>query len=201
MASVMVPPQVLLGLENEWTRTQTVYDSAGIGLLIKSASATMQLRAQANSNICQINANYVGRGNPGGSLELQAWPGQPVSSLYLYSDSTQAISNGVALTQLDIGQIPAQSTLTVVSGTVYQNTTNRYLSIDVAVYATTTGTAGTMAFARGASSTPSTIWTRMVSSATTSTSTDVQPIRIQPGFYWSLTLSGATFGTITQVEE
>lgn len=156
MASVMIPPQVLLGLANNWAQTQTW--EANVGGTINS----------------QLDVLGSVRGYQGG---------------------------GVAVGMLSVGDTPAQSTLTVTSGTVYQNTTDRYLSIDVAVYATTAGTAGTMAFKKGASSTPSTIWTRMVSSASTSTATDVQPIRIPPGFYWSLTLSGSTFGTITQNEE
>lgn len=178
MASVMIPPQVLLNIPVTFNEQVTT----GKGLYVEGVG----------TGYCNILLPNNGSISSNGSNPNSMGPAGDVWNFgYVFLSEKNII----------VGEDPAQSTLTVTSGTVYQNTTQRYLSIDVAVYASTAGTAGTMAFAKGASSTPSTIWTRMVNSATTSTSTDVQPIRIPPGFYWSLTLSGATFGTITQVEE
>ena len=62
-----------------------------------------------------------------------------------------------------VGQTPSASNPTITSGTVYQNTTNSYQTIDIPCYASTAGTAGTVAVAYGSSSTPSTIYTQYVS--------------------------------------
>ena len=93
------------------------------------------------------------------------------------------------------------STPTIGSGTIYQNTTYSYQTIDIPCYATTAGTAGTVAVAYGTSSTPSTIYTKYVSGSTSSTAQAVIHLRIPPQWYYEVTVSGVTLGTPTMIQE
>ncbi len=80
-----------------------------------------------------------------------------------------------------------------VSGTVYQNTTPVPITIYQPAYASTSGTAGSVAVALGSTSTPSTLYTDLVDAGTTSTSPRVLPaLRVPPGWYYSFTATGAT---------
>ena len=96
---------------------------------------------------------------------------------------------------------PAASAPAIASGTVYQNTSASYQTLYIPVYASTAGTAGTAAFALGTSATPATIFTQYVSGSTASTSQEVITVRIPPQWYFSLTVTGATIGTVTQIQE
>ena len=78
------------------------------------------------------------------------------------------------------------------SGTVYQNTYNTPITIYQPAYATTSGTAGTVAVALGNSSTPSTLYTKQISGGTSSTEPDVCTVRVPPGWFYSFTASGVT---------
>lgn len=79
------------------------------------------------------------------------------------------------------------------SGTVYQNTTGTPITIYQPAYASTAGTAGSVAVALGTSSTPSTLYTQYVSGATSSTAPmTLPPLRVPPGWYYSFTISGTT---------
>ncbi len=100
-----------------------------------------------------------------------------------------------------LGVSAVASAPTLVSGTIYQNTTASYQTLYVPAYASTSGTAGTVALALGTSSTPSTIATEYVSGSTSSSAAVVMTVRIPPQWYYSLTTSGATLGTITQIQE
>ena len=104
--------------------------------------------------------------------------------------------------RISLGVVPVASNPTFASGTIYQNTTASYQRLIVPVYASTAGTAGTAAVALGTSSTPSTIATEYISGSTSSTSQKVLEscATIPPGWYYSVTLSGASFGTITQIQ-
>ena len=102
---------------------------------------------------------------------------------------------------LEIGTTPASSTPSIVSGTVYQNTSSGYQTIDIPCYATTAGTAGTVAVAYGTSSTPSTIYTQYVSGSTSSTAQSVVHLRVPPQWYYELTATGVTLGTATMIQE
>ena len=88
-----------------------------------------------------------------------------------------------------------------VSGTVYQNTNPYDIEIDLPVYATTSGTAGYVTIAKGASSTPTAIGNQFVSGSTSSTSTDIIKLRVPAGWYYSFTGSGVTFATATPFAE
>ena len=84
-----------------------------------------------------------------------------------------------------------------VSGTVYQNTNPFDIEINLPVYATTSGTAGNVAIAKGATSTPTTVGTQYVNGATSSTSADIIRLKVPAEWYYSFTASGVTFGTAT----
>ncbi len=100
-----------------------------------------------------------------------------------------------------LGVSAVASAPTLVSGTIYQNTTYSYQTIDIPCYATTAGTAGTVAVAYGTSSTPSTIYTKYVSGSTSSTAQAVIHLRIPPQWYYEVTVSGVTLGTPTMIQE
>ena len=110
--------------------------------------------------------------------------------------------NGSKNNSISLGIVPTASNPTFASGTIYQNTTDSYQRLIVPVYASTAGTAGTAAVALGTSSTPSTIATEYISGSTSSTSQKVLEscATIPPGWYYSVTLTGASFGTITQIQ-
>ena len=80
----------------------------------------------------------------------------------------------------------------LVSGTAYINASGVPITIYQPAYATTSGTAGTVAVALGTSSTPSTIYTKQIPGATTSTAPDVCTLRVPAGWYYSFTATGAT---------
>ena len=109
--------------------------------------------------------------------------------------------NGSKSNRISLGVVPSASNPTIASGTVYQNTTNSYQTIDIPCYASTAGTAGTVAVAYGSSSTPSTIYTQYVSGSTSSTAQAVIHLRVPPQWYYELTVSGVTLGTPTMVQE
>lgn len=109
--------------------------------------------------------------------------------------------NGSKNNPISLGVVPSASNPTIASGTVYQNTTKSYQTIDIPCYATTAGTAGTVAVAYGASSTPSTIYTQYVSGSTSSTAQAVIHLRVPPQWYYELTATGVTLGTPTMVQE
>ena len=82
------------------------------------------------------------------------------------------------------------------SGTVYQNTNPNDIEIDLPVYATTSGTAGYVTIAKGASSSSlTTIGNQFVNGSTSSTSVDIVKLRVPAGWYYEFTASGVTFGT------
>lgn len=109
--------------------------------------------------------------------------------------------NGSKNNTISLGVVPSASNPTIASGTVYQNTTNSYQTIDIPCYASTAGTAGTVAVAYGSSSTPSTIYTQYVSGSTSSTAQAVIHLRVPPQWYYELTATGVTLGTPTMVQE
>ena len=102
---------------------------------------------------------------------------------------------------IEVANTPASISPTIDSGTIYQNTTNSYQTIDIPCYASTAGTAGTVAVAYGSSSTPSTIYTQYVSGSTSSTAQAVIHLRVPPQWYYELTATGVTVGTPTMVQE
>ena len=92
---------------------------------------------------------------------------------------------------------PTLSANPPVSGTVYQNLTFEDIIIYLPVYASTSGTNGSVAVALGTTSTPSTIYTKFVSGTTSSVATDMIILNVPAGWYYSFTGTGVTFGTAT----
>lgn len=80
----------------------------------------------------------------------------------------------------------------LVSATVYQNKTAVPITIYQPAYATTSGTAGSVAVALGSSSTPGALYTQWVNGSTTSALPEVLQLRVPPGWYYSFTTTGAT---------
>ena len=85
------------------------------------------------------------------------------------------------------------------SGTVYQNTNPYDIRIYLPAYATTSGTAGSVAIALSSSSTPSTVGTKFVSGSTSSSATEIIELVVPAGWYYEFTASGVTFGTATVI--
>ena len=83
------------------------------------------------------------------------------------------------------------------SATVYQNTNPYDIRIYLPVYATTAGTAGTVAYGEDASSTVTEMTARYVNGATSSTAVDIVELVVPAGHYYEFTASGVTFGTAT----
>ena len=96
---------------------------------------------------------------------------------------------------------PTAISPTVASGTVYQNTTNSYQTLTLPFYASTAGTAGSVTINMGTSSTPGTWTTVYVSGSTSSTSTTNYTLRVPPGWYYEVVVSGATIGTVNGIQE
>ena len=141
------------------------------------------------------------------------------TSNYAYLSGTVGISNNAGLTMNIVNpdtvyahfkfvsinnssapyiSFPFTPTLTAnppVSGTVYQNTNPYDIEIDLPAYASTSGTAGYVTVAKGATDTPSSIGNQYVSGDTSDTSEQIIRLRVPAGWYYEFTASGVTFGT------
>lgn len=78
------------------------------------------------------------------------------------------------------------------SGTVYQNMSGVAITIYQPAYATTPGTAGSVAVALGSTDTPSTLYTDLIDAGTTSSVPRTLTLRVPPGWWYSFTVTGAT---------
>ena len=181
-------PYLLTTLENTWIKKQTFKQPTTFeGTLTISNTAII------------INANPIGN-----TSFLKSPVNVPWATMYGGTGTHQFNVNGEFVNLIDnitLGALPVQSAPTIASGTVYQNTTDSYQTIDIPCYATTAGTAGTVAVAYGTSSTPSTIYTKYVSGSTSSTAQAVIHLRIPPQWYYEVTVSGVTLGTPTMIQE
>ena len=90
---------------------------------------------------------------------------------------------------------PTLSTNPPVSGTAYQNTNPYDIRIYLPAYATTSGTAGTVAIALGSTSSPTAIGTKFISGSTSSSSTEIIELVVPAGWYYEVTLTGTTLAT------
>ena len=90
---------------------------------------------------------------------------------------------------------PTLSANPPVSGTVYQNTNPYDIRIYLPVYASTSGTAGTVAYGEDASSTVTEMTPKFISGSTSSTSVEIVDLVVPAGHYFEFTGSGVTFGT------
>ena len=160
----------------------------------------------APSGATGIGGYYNGVGVGGSSHGT----GTPIFGVLNASQSSNGIGN-TALTIYDnnviesfyveLGAQPKAISPTVASGTVYQNTTNSYQTLVIPVYASTAGTAGSAALALGATSTPDAWGTQYVNGSTSSSAASLITLRVPPQWYYSVTVSGATIGTVNGVQE
>lgn len=180
------PP--LLTLPNTWTQRQTFKQPTTIeGTLTISNTAII------------INANPIGN-----TSFLRSPSNTPWATSYGGTGTHQFSVNGEFVNLIDnitLGALPVQSAPTIVSGTVYQNTTNSYQTLVIPVYATTAGTAGSVAIALGTSSTPAAWGTQYVSGNTSSTACTLINLRVPPQWYYSVTVTDATIGTPAGIQE
>jgi len=99
------------------------------------------------------------------------------------------------------GYPPTLQTNPPVSATIYQNQNPIKIKILLPAYATTSGTAGSVAVAMGnnqSSTNPPTIptlFTKYINGATSSTQTELITIDVPSGWYYSFTGTGVDFGT------
>jgi len=98
---------------------------------------------------------------------------------------------------------PSLSANPPVSATVYQNANPVKIRITLPVYATTSGTAGSVVVAMGVNTTGSdpptipTLYTKFINGSTSSSATELITLEVPSGWYYSFTGTGATFGTAT----
>ena len=178
----------LLNRANTWSQPQSLAGGLGIP-------------GSAGNNPGQHFTSFASLGfNPGGNL---GWYLTKAGIFFNVASGggIYAQSSGSTSQIAGIRAYASFSTPTIVSGTIYQNTTYSYQTIDIPCYATTAGTAGTVAVAYGTSSTPSTIYTKYVSGSTSSTAQAVIHLRIPPQWYYEVTVSGVTLGTPTMIQE
>jgi len=101
------------------------------------------------------------------------------------------------------GFAPSLPTNPPVSGTIYQNQNPTKIKILLPAYATTSGTAGSVAVAMGnnqsATNPPTipTLFTKYINGLTSSTQTELITIDVPSGWYYSFTGTGVDFGTAT----
>ena len=187
-------------IANTWTQTQyyihkRVSSDIANSFVIEAAFGNTVINAHAGIDLNGISPDIIGIYSTG------------VGSQVLVMDKNQDLAIGGNFIsfkngkRINWGTPPAASNPTIASGTIYQNTTNSYQTIDIPCYATTAGTAGTVAVAYGTSSTPSTIYTQYVSGSTSSTAQSVIHLRVPPQWYYELTATGVTLGTPTMVQE
>lgn len=141
--------------------------------------------------------NLVIKNSPTNVKVNPAYIVYPVSNVNIVSlDFSSGLTlNGNTLNYPE-PQTPTLSTNPPVSGTVYQNTNNYPIEIDMPVYATTSGTAGYVTIVKGPSTGNLTgIASQYVSGDTTSTATQIITLRVPTGWYYKFVSSGVTFGT------
>ena len=153
-----------------------------------------------------IGGYYNGLGVAGSSHGT----GTPIFGVLSNNQSTSGIgrtaftiydNNVIESFYVELGAQPKAISSTVASGTVYQNTTNSYQTLVIPVYASTAGTAGSVAIALGPSSTPAAWGTQYVSGNTSSTTCTLINLRVPPQWYYSVTVTDATIGTPAGIQE
>ena len=176
-----------------------------IGLLVDTATGQNSVENLFIIGVSEHNTigirDYNGRNtyivantnsNTGGGYDLQGSAGVP---LLLGAFSDGFFLNGNKARIIDrsatIGSVSPPAS-PFVSGTVYQNTSNAVVTIYQPAYATTSGTAGSVAVDLGPTSTPSALYTDIINAGTTSSIPRTLILRVPPQWYYSFTASGAT---------
>ena len=171
-----------------------------IGVLMLALATTDQFAAWQN---VQTFGNISASAQLLIDIDIFYYYTGPNLSAYIgsYVNTTININRIYVPTTTWTQSIPTLSTNPPVSGTAYQNTNPYDIEIDLPVYATTSGTAGYVTVAKGASSTPTAIGNQYVSGDTSSTSVDIIRLRVPANWYYEFTASGVTFGTASVFAE
>ena len=164
-----------------------------------------------NITILAVTLDPYSTGTAFQSSSSSIWTIGNIFSAGIYYDYTNAmnfIGSGITLKNFQFANVidpnntltlpqksPAISANPPVSATVYQNTNPYDIEIDLPAYATTSGTAGYVTVAKGATSTPSAIGNQYVSGDTSDTSEQIIRLRVPAGWYYEFVASGVTFGT------
>jgi hypothetical protein len=170
---------------------------AGLGgfnrsLVIQPSSGTITINQVIVRDITAsgLTSNVSFSISVGATLNVGTWDIEGV-----YSDN-EYVWTGIPY------NTPSLSANPPVSATVYQNTNPYAIEIDLPVYASTSGTAGYVTIAKGASSSSlTTIGNQFVNGSTSSTSVDIIRLRVPAGWYYEFTASGVTFGTASVFAE
>ncbi|MCY0870634.1 MAG: hypothetical protein OWT27_08620 [Firmicutes bacterium] len=85
------------------------------------------------------------------------------------------------------------------SGTIYQNTNPYPIEIDLPVYASTSGTAGNVAYGISATDTVTEMTPEFVSGSTSSSAVDIIKLYVPAGWYYEFTYTDVTAGTATVI--
>ena len=166
---------------------------------------TFQTNSTTESVIEVQNINYnhliIGNRLNGGAYGIDDQNSNAYGRLYVANNIQNGVSYnastvGGMVLALNSGTNPAGQLTPpaspLASNTVYQNATPYTIMIYQPAYATTSGTAGSVAVALGSSSSPSTLFTQWVNGSTTSSLPEVIQLRVPPGWYYSFTTTGAT---------
>ena len=98
-----------------------------------------------------------------------------------------------------LGASPTQSVLAVASGVIYQLSTSRGATLRVPItFNPTSSAAATAAFALGTSATPSVVDTASIPAGVTAGIALPLALRVPPDYYFSVTTTNATIGTVTE---
>ena len=193
-------------LKTSHSTSYLIYDNGGL-LTINGAS--YQLDATGSST--QYMIHRVSGANPSSSIMIKGmgvWSAVGSGDTVTLNIQDNPSTNSQTNIEEPIKTMPTAGTLVLnypvlslpanppASGTVYQNTNPNDIEIDLPVYATTSGTAGYVTIAKGASSSSlTTIGNQFVNGSTSSTSVDIIRLRVPAGWYYEFTASGVTFGT------
>ena len=168
-----------------------------IGLVDTLISDTNAYTNGAHNVVLQIYAEYFSQ-----SVSCDASNGAEQIVIYAYqapqtSFLTATITSGTVKIFPSPSQLPTPSISAnpPVSATAYQNTNPYDIRIYLPAYATTSGTAGTVAIALGSTSSPTAIGTKFISGSTSSSSTEIIELVVPAGWYYEVTLTGTTLAT------
>lgn len=174
--------------------TATPYQACGISL--QSGGNFVSIQGNLCSNEAGTTQLYgIGVFNTGWSqvqINDNNCVGNAQQNLYLswgYTQQTVSVTDNLGFNPLG-PRTPAASPF--VSGTIYQNSDPVDWTIYQPAYATTSGTAGTLAVALGVSSTPPALYTKQIPGSSSSTAPDLCTVRVPSGWYFSFTATGVT---------
>ena len=213
------PP--LLTLANTWTQTQK-FQLAG-----SANYAAINWNSKTSVGVYEFHNNlfygiFATLPTPSGATGIGGYyngvgvggtshgTGTPIFGVLNDSQSANGIghttltiydNNVIESFYVELGAQPKAISPTVASGTVYQNTTNSYQTLVIPVYASTAGTAGSVAIALGPSSTPAAWGAQYVSGSTSSSACTLINLRVPPQWYYSVTATDATIGTPAGIQE